>query len=131
MGAELAVQQLLGVGRTLAAEGLPLTELLADAAIDDVDLGNPACRLDWQHYAAVLDCVARRRGFDPYFSTKPVGQGTGLGLSSVWGLVKQAGGHASLANHPAGGAVIDLYLRAADDSASTSQAHLGAAQESS
>src|SRR3546814_15287074 len=33
------------------------------------------------------------RIFDPFFSTKEVGQGTGLGLSTVYGIIKQTGGH--------------------------------------
>ena len=38
----------------------------------------------------------RRRVFEPFFSTKPPGQGTGLGLSTVYGIVKQSGGSSFL-----------------------------------
>ena len=52
--------------------------------------------------------------FDPFFSTKPVGKGIGLGLSISYGLVARHGGDLSAANHPAGGAVFTLKLPLAE-----------------
>ncbi len=50
------------------------------------------------------------RAFDPFFSTKPVGKGSGLGLSMVYGFVKQSGGHVRIDSTPGQGTTIRLYL---------------------
>ncbi len=51
--------------------------------------------------------------FDPFYSTKAVGQGMGLGLSITFGLVNQFGGQIAAANAPGGGAVFTLSLKRA------------------
>ncbi|MBJ9975846.1 response regulator [Pseudomonas sp. S75] len=48
--------------------------------------------------------------FEPFFSTKPVGQGIGLGLSMVYGFSRQSHGHLALTSHIGGGTQVDLYL---------------------
>jgi two-component system, cell cycle sensor histidine kinase and response regulator CckA len=50
------------------------------------------------------------RIFDPFFSTKELGSGTGLGLSTVYGIVKQTGGFIFVDSAPSEGAVFEIYL---------------------
>ncbi|CAN7733323.1 PAS domain-containing protein [Caballeronia sp. LjRoot34] len=59
---------------------------------------------------AGMPADVKARAFDPFYTTKPLGQGTGLGLSMAYGFAKQSGGIATIDSAPDAGTTIRLYL---------------------
>ncbi len=80
----------------------------------DVTQDNNNALITFRDSGPGIECSQNHDVFDPFYSTKEVGQGMGLGLSITFGLVNQFGGDISVRNAPEGGALFDLRLKRAE-----------------
>ncbi|PCG10217.1 hybrid sensor histidine kinase/response regulator [Sphingomonas ginsenosidimutans] len=70
-----------------------------------------------------MSAEVQARAFDPFYTTKPLGEGTGLGLSMIYGFARQSGGQVRIYSEPGQGTTLCIYLprhygaAAADDAA--------------
>lgn len=92
----IAVSKTAPCGETAA---IPVE--LADAGFVRLSVGDTGCGID----AAIKDRI-----LEPYFTTKPADEGTGLGLSVVHGIVKKHGGHLTFHSEPDRGTRFDVFF---------------------
>jgi PAS domain S-box-containing protein len=83
------------------------------ANVEDAD-GGHAVRLRVRDTGAGMTGEVVERAFEPFYSTKPKGEGTGLGLATVYGIVTQTGGTVEIDSTPGEGTTVEVLLPATE-----------------
>lgn len=93
-------------GGTLAIVAKPIR---SDGTEADMPAGDYVC-LSVSDTGTGMSEDVRAKAIEPFFTTKPPGQGTGLGLSSIFGYVKQSGGYLTIDSAPGKGTRVTIFL---------------------
>lgn len=109
---ELALLNLIFNARDAMADGGHIAFSVREATADE------AAALGGGHFLCIevaddgagMDAETATRAFEPYFTTKEVGRGSGLGLAQVLAFAKQSGGDARIDSRPGAGSCVQLWL---------------------
>ena len=96
-------------GRLVVTTSNVVLDEVTTCAFPDVAPGNYALLTIADNGIGISEAVLAHI-FEPFFTTKAVGLGTGLGLATVYGIVKQSGGHVAVASRPGEGTLFRIYL---------------------
>lgn len=131
---EQVIQALVRNACEAMPQGGTLTIETANIEFDDVRLCQPAAVPAGQYVSLAItdtghgmDTETQTRIFEPFCTTKPIGQGIGLGLSSAYGIVTQSGGNMTVDNEPGHGSTFTIHLPrvvAAPGTVGSDMAHL-------
>lgn len=114
---ESAILNLAINARDAMPEGGSLVVSASNAVLDDMDAARSATvtpgeyvRIAVSDTGVGMTADIASRAVEPFFTTKPQGQGTGLGLSMVYGFVRQSKGYTEIHSVPEEGTLVELYL---------------------
>lgn len=114
---EAALLNLAINARDAMPQGGEVEIITRTAWLSETDLGNnedanpgPYAEIIIADTGSGMPAEVMSRAFEPFFTTKGPGQGTGLGLSQVFGFMRQLGGHVALRSQPGRGTSVSLFL---------------------